>query len=68
MKVKPLSLILLIIFLAVATSFVVGLPTSQVTERNVGFSGLCNIEQIDDKVNVKPCGDEMDGPECQPKN
>ena len=62
MKVKPLSLILLIIFLAVATSFVVGVPTSQVTERNVSFSGLCNIEQIDDKVNVEPCGDEMDGP------
>ena len=61
MKVKPLSSILLIIFVTVATSFVVGLPTSQVTERNVSFSGLCNIEQVDDEVNVKPCGDEMDG-------
>lgn len=62
MKVKALSLILLIIFVAVATSFVVGLTTSQMTERNIGFSGLCSIEQIDGKVNVEPCGDEMDGP------
>lgn len=62
MKVKALSLILLIIFVAVATSFVVGLPTSQMTERNIGFSGLCNIEQIDGKVSIEPCGDEVDSP------
>lgn len=62
MKVKALSLVFLVIFAAFATSIVIGLSTSLADEGNIGFTEPYSIEQVDGKVNIEPCGDEVDGP------
>lgn len=62
MKVKSIALILIVAFAAVATSIVINLSNSQITEKNLGFTDSYNIVQIDGEVDVGPNGIAIDCP------
>jgi hypothetical protein len=61
MKVKSIALIFMVVFAAVATSIVINLSSSQITEKNLGFTDSYNIVQIDE-VHVGPNGIPIDCP------
>lgn len=59
MKVKALSLLLLVIFASAAMSFTVGIASNQGSE--VDFTQSYSIEQ-DGGVHIEPTGEEVDSP------
>jgi uncharacterized protein YwlG (UPF0340 family) len=54
MNVKALTLILLVIFAAASTVFVIGLSSSRTAEENVGFTKSYSVVQIGNETFVQP--------------
>ena len=62
MKVKALSLVFLIVFAAVATSVVLYVSSSQITQEGADLTKSYSIVQVNGGVGVAPNGDPIDTP------